>query len=417
MSKRILLQLAILSLALTWVIGNVTFPKAGYLLFTLFLTLYLAIGFSRPPRLICTYLVVIFSTLVLQILFLPIDWEPASLAIAGCFFTPLLTGSITLNYRDLASVLNVFKLITPFYFVGLLLQLAGVSNNFLVLEQTITLGEIHARYTSFSGGCLLLGVFSLIAILVVLSEYLEAKSPTQKLVLLVVFSMAVINLYFTYTRRYYVLFLLAITYFAYLIVSQKRGKKLFLLLALAAIIGVVASEIFSTISISGRLLSSIDLDEPGNELRVFLWLHALDIITANPWLGLGIGSEGSIGKSAEQVSENLVDGPMAESYFLRMGVDFGAVVALFFVVWIVIAIRASWTPGTKGLFLLRAIPALCAIESLFGTGLVSPYLGFIFWLVITQALRLQQADLRASRLIKQPDIVANIGIPVDSTQA
>jgi len=297
----------------------------------------------------------------------------------------LVTGSISLNHRKLLEVLGIFKTIAVIYFIGLLLQFAGITNEILVFQLTETYGAVHQRFTSFSGNPLLLGMYSFLAITVCLVEYQYTKSTSRRLWLLAILLMATTCLYFSYARRYYVLALLIGAYF---ILNRSKPRTYFAYAVLVGLVSALLVMVLGSATVLERLHTSLDfIEDPGNVSRVLLWLSAMNIIAEHPLLGLGIGSEGSVGKSNEELLARLEEGTVAEMYYLKVGVEFGIFVAAFFVYWMSHLVSKSSSASLARMHLFRTVPLLGAIESVMGGALGSPFFAFPFWLVVTQMLR------------------------------
>lgn len=390
MGQTLLLKAAFLALATSWVLDRTLFPRAGYILFAGCLLVSLAFAARQAPRMISTYLVVIGIAFGFQAVFLGLNWSVALLAMSAYFAIPLLAGWVPLDYRRLLEVMGVFKLITVIYFFGLLLQLAGVESELLVVTLTRTFGDAHPRYTSFSGGPLLLGMFSFLGLVVCLADYGEAKSLSRKWWLFSIMAMALVNLYFSYARRYYVIAFLAGAFFVWS--TRARNRALVYVVLPSSIVGLAVMAAALDLPIFARFSSILDFEEEGgNQLRFLLWLRALDFIGESPVLGLGVGSEGTVGQSEEAVQERLQDGAIAEMYYLKVGVEFGAIVAVFFAAWMAFLTFFSMQERTKGMFLYRVIPILGAVECIMGGALGSPFFAFPFWLVVAQMLRQRQS--------------------------
>lgn len=376
-----LLSAAILALAFAWPLEVLLFRRAGYVFFALFLLAHLAIGFNKPPRAIAAYLIVIGSAFVAQSFLMPLQWAEAFLAMSAYFAVPLLAGMVRLDYDRLLRILGVFKFVAVVYFSGLLLQFAGVENAVMVASQTETFGEVHQRYTSISGNPLLLGMYSFFAVLVCLAEYPQARRRAKWL-LLAVISMALVCLYFSYARRYYVLTLLAIGAFLWM---RKVRRTYFTYAGYAFIALLVLAILVADLHIYDRLASMVDFDsDAGNVGRLILWLRSIDLINENPLLGMGVGFEGTIGKTEEETLERVDDGAIAEMYYLKVALEFGMIVGAFFALWMLSLIRRSLKDDH---FLYHTTPILTAVECVMGGALASPFFAFPFWLIVAQMRR------------------------------
>lgn len=374
-----LLSAAIIALAFAWPLDVLVFRRAGYVFFALFLLAYLLPGFNKPPRAIATYLFVFGAAFIAQAFLLPLDWTDATLAMSAYFAVPLVAGMVKLDYDRLLRVLGIFKFIAVVYFAGLLLQFAGMENAVVVPALTETFGEVHRRYTSIAGNPLLLGMFSFFAVLVCLAEYPQSRHKWR---LRAVIGMALVCLYFSYARRYYVLTLLAIGAFLWM----RKVRRTYLTYAGYSFLALVAlAVVASDFQIYDRIASIADFEsDAGNVGRLVLWLRSIDIIDENPLLGMGVGFEGTIGKTEEETLERVDEGAIAEMYYLKVAVEFGMIVGAFFLLWICALLRRSLKEDP---FLYRVLPALVAVECIMGGALASPFFAFPVWLVVAQMFR------------------------------
>jgi hypothetical protein len=408
-------MVALLALVFAWVLETITVPRLGYLLFAIALILLPTFGVRPPPRFLIPYLAVFATAFALQAALLDIDWSVALFAMSTYLVIPLVASMTHLDYRRLLNALAIFKYAALILFFGLILQLIGVESPFLVVTQTATFGEVHARYGSLTGGPLLLGTLSFVGLVTCLASFPQQRTTSAKLWLLGIALMALINVYFSYARRYYVLSLLAIGLFLW--VSRKRKPSLVYVATPALFIAVAVLAVAIDVSILGRLASILDFEEEGgNQLRFLLWLRALAFIEQHPFLGLGVGSEGTVGQSQEAILLRLEEGAIAEMYFLKVGVEFGAFVGLFFAVWMIALVIKSLRLNGYQYFLYWAFPLLGAVECVLGGGLASPFFAFPFWLVISQLLRHQDgsfgnhADLPNGRPLGPPSSSTSMGV-------
>ncbi|MEX2150240.1 MAG: O-antigen ligase family protein [Steroidobacteraceae bacterium] len=263
---------------------------------------------------------------------------------------------------------------------GLIAQMAGYQSDFLVEEFTMTLGNVHVRYTSLVGGALGLGMIS--ALTAVSAAYWLVARRQYWIYNLLVFAASITCLYFSYSRRAYVFALLGLVIIAW---STRRSHrdviaKVVVLVAAAGAV-VVAIALGHLDGLLNRLWSIAVFAAEDDGLRVTKWLQALTTIAAHPILGVGFGGSGTIGRDPAE----LVDFQSfltAESYYLQMAMEGGVLVGI--VVFLTITCTAF-----KSLTRLRYRPAtlltttflVCfAVESFPGTSLTSPLVAIIFWL-------------------------------------
>jgi O-antigen ligase len=237
-------------------------------------------------------------------------------------------------------------------------------------------------------------MFSFFAILVCVAEYPQ-RSRGEKWRLLAVVAIALVCLYFSYARRYYVMAALAIGYFLWV----RKTKHTYFTYAGYVFIAILllTSE---AMPIYGRIASIFDFEtDAGNIGRLTLWLRAIDSINENPLLGAGVGFEGTIGKTEEETLERVEEGAIAEMYYLKVALEFGVIVGAFFILWLLTLARRSFKEDH---FLYRVLPALTIVECIMGGALASPFFAFPFWLIVTQMLRLNKKPSPPPRAAAAP---------------
>ena len=133
-----------------------------------------------------------------------------------------------------------------------------------------------------------------------------------------------------------------------------------------------------------RLASTFDFSggDEGNEYRILKGIQAIDWSLTSPFLGLGVGSVGTIGKSIEELSENFDEAMIAETYYLHVAVDFGVLVAVYFFFLMLYLFYQSIIEFNLSGSVAALLLALYPIDCISSVELAGPFPAVIFWLCI-----------------------------------
>lgn len=179
---------------------------------------------------------------------------------------------------------------------------------------------------------------------------------------------------FTFTRGSYVA-LIASSLMILPLVSKKIAKKLVIGIAVFLLLLIVAPHN----AVSGRLISSFDVQEGSNKERVANWKQALTIIVKNPF-GVGIGSYSLAVDPATTYREPIY----AHNLYLDIAAELGIVSVLFFVAILYFAFRNFWTLAKKEPFFIAGVASLTifAVHSLVETPLYSVHVFALFLIML-----------------------------------
>lgn len=179
---------------------------------------------------------------------------------------------------------------------------------------------------------------------------------------------------FTFTRGSYVA-LIASSLTILPLVSKKIAKKL--------IIGIITLFLLLTLAphnaVSGRLVSSFDVQEGSNQGRIENWKQALNIITKNP-LGVGIGTYSLAVNPDADYREPIY----AHNLYLDIAAELGIISLLVFITLLFFAFRNFWILSKKEPFFIAGVASLMifAVHSLVETPLYSVHALTLFLIII-----------------------------------
>ena len=306
------------------------------------------------------------------------------LSMASYLVIPLICGRYVLTPEQFDRLLLVFSIVAIPNLVGLATQSFGYRSELLVDEFTMTASEVHVRYTSFVGGALALGMISTITALS--SAYWLFARKQYRLYNGLIFIASIICLYFSFSRRGYVILALGLLVLSWGIYkAQKRGISMLfvasLLIGSTVLVGATLGDLGTVFS---RVWSTTDfIDDPSNVLRVIKWIEAFNTIAEHPLLGIGFGASGTLGRDpSEFMNLPMADIFTAESYYLQVamegGVFVGAIVLL--VIGHVIFGSLKMVRHDRKTLLTTTILVCLAFESIAGTALTSPLSAIVFWL-------------------------------------
>ncbi len=383
-----LLLIASLCLIYAWPLQVAFGEKIGYWVFAVIsAVIFLLTMNAHWSPVLSVYCLIIAFVVVMQMAFISFSMQQAFLPLATYLFVPIIYGRNFMHDDQLRWLLKSLLITVPINFLGILLQFVGYADNLLQIDMTETLGIAHERYTSFLGGSLMLGYVSMLNAIVALYFLVYSEKQIQRILFGLLFFLASLTLFFSYSRRFYLLWIIAVLF----IPAYRYGWRSMFTAFLAGV-GIILSFTFAgnlfrnvssldNISISDRILSTFDINEgSGNDIRIMKNMQSLDLIISNPLLGLGVGSVGTIGKTREELADNFEDAVIAETYYLHIGVDFGIVVAILFTVLMIylaiISFREFIWSGSLSAILIFLYP----IESVIGATLYGVLPAFIFWI-------------------------------------
>jgi len=385
-----LLLIASLCLIYSWPLQVAFGEKIGYWVFgVISAVIFLLTIDARWSPILSGYCLIIAFVVLMQMAFVSLSMQQAFQPLVLYLFVPLVYGRKIFDEDRLHWLLRALLICVPINTIGILLQLSGYGGDFLVLEQTATLGLVHDRYTSFIGGSLSLGYISMFNAICSLYYLLTSNKHTDKLLYGVLLILSVYTLYNSFTRRFYILFVIA----AILINLYRLNWRKILMALIAVMIVAIVLKIDSVnnssnepykVQVWDRFMSTFDIsgDEEGNQFRILKWTQAVEWSLSSPFLGLGVGTVGTIGKSIEELSENFKESIIAEMYLLHVAVDFGIVVAVYFVLFMGYIFYKS----TVWFYLSGSIVALLLIlypiDCIGSLELAAPFPALMFWLCL-----------------------------------
>lgn len=385
LSERIIV-INFLFLLAGYIISTITGAKIHYLITLCSSFLILFINFKI--RINTSKFVYLFSLTLSTLHFL--FTKPADTSFIFSLFTYFLIPITFFNYRfksfNLNAVVGCFNLFTTIYFVGLLMQLVGVSSPFLTIDLTYTDGVLHDRYGSFAGGTLGLGFAASISSIA--SFYKIIYERNRNILNVVVLFISVFTLVLAQSRRFY-FFVLIIYFFIYFFDLNKNYdlKKIFRIAITASItiaLAVVGLFLLKDNSYYVmRLFSTLDtVNDESNVIRIGKWLTAIDAFLNNFWFGLGLGTTATIGK--DLANTYIDDLFVAESYYLKGFVEGGFIFGITFLGLCIKFLRVSFKnlrvpqKALAGYFFLFFF-----LDSFVSTSLESVISSIIFWLCLS----------------------------------
>lgn len=385
-----LLLIASLCLIYSWPLQVLFEGKVAYWVFAVIsAVIFLLTIDARWSPVLSVYCLIIAFVVVMQMAFISLSLQQAFQPLVLYLFVPFIYGRKIFDEDRLHWLLRALLICVPINFIGILLQLSGYDADYLVLEQTATLGLVHDRYTSFMGGSLSLGYVSMFNAICSLYYLFTSKWHKEKLIYCGLFILAICTLYISFSRRFYILFLIAVIL---IVLARYNWRNVVPTLTAVMIVAIVFNtgvvKIFRNESYNvlflDRFISTFDFsgDDEGNKFRILKDIQAVEWSLSSPFLGLGVGSVGTIGKSIEELSENFEESIIAEMYYLHVAVDFGILVAVYFILLMLYlfyrSIMEFYLSGSFAALLLVLYPIDC-ISSL---ELAAPFPALIFWLCV-----------------------------------
>ena len=385
-----LLLISSLCLIYSWPLQVVYGDKIGYWIFAVISAVIIFLTKdARWSPVLSVYCLIITFVVVMQMAFISLPLQQALQPLVLYLFVPFIYGRKIFDEDHLHWLLRALLICVPINFIGILLQLSDYNSDYLVLQQTATFELLHDRYASFMGGVLSLGYVSMFNAICSLYYLLMSNRGKDKILYGGLFVLAIFTLYFSFTRRFYIIFIIAAILMTNYFYNWRR-----VVVSLVAIISIaIAFNIVVVDNISDksynfffldRLASTFDFSggDEGNEYRILKGIQAIDWSLTSPFLGLGVGSVGTIGKSIEELSENFDEAMIAETYYLHVAVDFGIFVAVYFFLLMLYLFYKSiiefHLSGSVAALLLSLYP----IDCISSVELAGPFPAVIFWLCI-----------------------------------
>lgn len=183
---------------------------------------------------------------------------------------------------------------------------------------------------------------------------------------------------FTFTRGSYVA-IIAAAFLILPIVPKNAVKKL--LVGIAVFVFIF---IFSPHNpVSGRFMSSFDVQEGSNQGRIANWKQGLDIVLQNP-LGKGIGMYSLTINPDAKYREPIY----AHNLYLDIAAELGVVSAFIFVVILFFALKNFWLASKKDSFFIAGVASLAAfsVHSLVETPLYSVHILTLFLIIVALSI-------------------------------
>ncbi|OGC90725.1 MAG: hypothetical protein A2W25_07290 [candidate division Zixibacteria bacterium RBG_16_53_22] len=380
--KLTLLLLALMAVTYAWPLRVISGTKVAYVIMGgLLVVLAVATAQKKGTVWLYTYIVAMGGASLLHLgLFGPSDYF--WLSMASYLAIPLICGRNVLTPEQFDRLMLVLSVVAFPNLVGLVAQLYGHHSAFLVDEFTMTASEVHVRYTSFVGGALALGMISTITALS--SAYWLLARQQYRVYNALIFIASIICVYFSYSRRGYVILALGLlvilwrTYYSPLGI-RKMLLAAFLLVGATFLVAILLDDVGN---IFPRVLSIYDFqNDPGNVLRVVKWLEALNTIAEHPLLGVGFGVSGTLGRDPSEFLD-ADDIFSAESYYLQVAMEGGVLVGaiVLFVMGKVVFGSLKCVRHDHQTLLTTSILVSLAFESIAGTAITSPLMAILFWL-------------------------------------
>jgi hypothetical protein len=315
-------------------------------------------------------------------------------SLVSYLMVPIIFYSKGFKNFKISSLSTVFKIANVFFAFGLILQYLGAESRFLDSAFTYTSGNLESRFGSFAGGSLLLGLCGCFQILFSVIELSKDQKSNikQKIEIYFFLSVAVFNLICSQSRRFYIFILLTLL-IVYLFrlgkINKQRIIKAILFFSIFCILFFVLS--FTVLEKNYfviRLFSVFDFkNDNSNNLRIFLWLKAINDFLNNFWIGTGLSSTTIVGKDIWNVVDNIEDIITTESFFLKNFVEGGIIFGSFWFFLLANALKKAFK-AFKENSNLNEIAAgyfivFFFIDSFVSTSLESILSSTIFWICLS----------------------------------
>ena len=271
-----LLLIASLCLIYSWPLQVAFGEKIGYWVFAVISAVIFLLTMNAHWSLVLSvYCLTIAIVVVMQMIFISLPLRQAFQPLVLYLFVPLIYSRNIIDEDRLHWLIRALLICVPINLFGILLQLSGYDADYLVLDQTATLGLVHDRYTSFIGGVLSLGYISMFNAICSLYYILISNLHKDKMFFGAFFIMSIYTLYFSFSRRFYIMLIIAsILMFFYWYNWRRVFVSLVVIMTVAMVfkIGVV-DNIFNksyNVLFLDRIRSTFDFsgDEEGNEYRI-----------------------------------------------------------------------------------------------------------------------------------------------------
>lgn len=312
--------------------------------------------------------------------------------------TPLVFWNNCFSDYDFEDMMKIFNGFTYFYFLGIIMQIAGIESPYLNIDITYTNGVLHDRYGSFAGGTLALGLTGSISLMYSLMQFLYNKDRGAYLIFTILVSF--LTLLFAQSRRFYLLvFFVGLLLFWYNpnVKRKKRNinfKTIFLTISIIFLVFVGLYSIKDTNYYLERIFSVFDFTgDASNLMRVTKWVEAINYFLNNIWFGMGLGTTGTIGKNFDPAVDSLSDIIVAESYYLKILVECGLIFGSVYFFGQFYFLKTAFKRLSKKQY---AFPSICVIfyflESFTSTSLESILSNILFWISISVLSRKEAID-------------------------
>jgi len=174
------------------------------------------------------------------------------------------------------------------------------------------------------------------------------------------------------------------------------------LLMLLVLGSLAANSYLGGESLAPYVLGRVGTATSGTTLeRLALWRQAVDLIRANPLMGIGIGAYPSVAPFAPPYSPAAPGllAPHAHNLYLQVALDIGLPALLSLVVILVSAMVSAWRAHARGILSPLALGVLAALGIVALNGLVDSIFwgfksGIVLWVLFALALALPRLGNR-----------------------
>lgn len=372
-------------------IQTLTGVKLHYFYFVIASLLIILLNLTKPSHSYNKLYLILLTISTIYNFFFKIVDTSFYLSLATYFLIPICINKVSIYFTliDYLKLFKIFDIVIIIYFLALLLQILGVESDLFVIEMVMNKDTFHQRYTSIAGGSLALGSLGVLcAIFAFYRLYILEKN---KLFFIFIILIGLSCVYFSFSRRFYILFFLC-AIFIHLLFSKKGmiKKGIVILLVIIIIIGLIFLFRFNIEIFTDRIGSIFDFSNDGaNVERVLKWVNTFNAFLNNIWFGIGIGTTTIIGKDIEglRVSELFV----SESYFLKMLAENGLIFGSFYLLFSVYVVISFFK---KRFAINIQVPYIIFIyfffESISSTSLESPFSSILFWISVSTLFKFKQ---------------------------